>query len=123
MPWSVTVGNLAAAATSRVWLVLEDWRPIGLGTRRMLTPTIEFGVRRDGGDAEIGTGVELDGSLGYADAARGLSVVGRAVAGQRRSRRKRSGRLSGNMSEIPHLGGNLLVKHTLARGFGLELAR
>ena len=40
MPWSVTAGNLAAAATSRVWLVLEDWRPIGLGTGRMLTPTM-----------------------------------------------------------------------------------
>ena len=77
----------------------------------------------DADDAEIGAGVELEGSLGYADAARGLSVVDRAVAGQRRPRRKRSGRLSGKMSELPHLGGNLLVKHTLALGFGLELAR
>lgn len=41
----------------------------------MLTPTVEFGVRCDGSDAETGAGVEFGGSLGYADAARGLSVV------------------------------------------------
>ena len=83
------------------------------------TPTFKYGaVRRDGGDAEIGAGVALSGSPGHADAVRGLSDVGHSVAGQRRTRGKRPGPLFGNPSEIPHLGGNLLVKQTLAPGFG-----
>ena len=75
-------------------------------------------MRRDGGDAEIGASVALGGSLEHADAVRGPWDVGRTVAGQRRTRGKRSGPLFGNPSEIPHLGGNLLVKHPLAPGFG-----
>ena len=71
-----TAGNLAApsSATSRVRFVLEGTRPFDLGEGRVLTPTVEFGLR-DGGDAETGAGVELGGSLGYADPARGRSVV------------------------------------------------
>ena len=41
---------------------------------RTLTPTLELGVRRDGGDAETGMGVDLGGSLRYADAALGLTA-------------------------------------------------
>ena len=40
----------------------------------MLTPTLELGVRRDGGDAETGAGIDLGGSLRYADAALGLTA-------------------------------------------------
>lgn len=87
-------------------------------------PTIEYGVvRRNGGDAEFGASVALGGSLGHADAVRGLSDVGGTMAGQRRTRGKRSCHLFGNPSEIPHLGGNLLVQHTVASGFGPEFAR
>ena len=82
-----TAGNLAApsSATSRVRFVLEGTQPFDLGEGRMLTPTVEFSLRRDGGDAETGAGVELDGSLGYADPARGLSVVvrGRTLVAHR----------------------------------------
>ena len=72
-----TAGNLAAtsSATSRVRFVLEGSRSFDLGAGRLLTPTVEFGVRRDGGDVETGAVVVLGGSPGYADAARGLSVV------------------------------------------------
>ena len=52
---------------------LEDSRPFGLGAGRMLTSTVEFDIRRGG---ETGAGVELGGSLGYADAAR---AVGRGA--------------------------------------------
>lgn len=59
---------------------------IGADARgRMLTPTGEFGVRRDGDEAETGTKVGFGGSLGHADAARGLSVVvrGRTLVAHR----------------------------------------
>ena len=69
-------GLLAAAAggTSRLRLLVEGSRPFRFGAARMLTPTLELGVRRDGGDAETGAGVDLGGSLRYADAALGLTV-------------------------------------------------
>ena len=69
-------GLLAATAggTSRLRLLVEGSRPFRFGERRLLTPTLEIGVRRDGGDAETGAGIDLGGSLRYADAALGLTV-------------------------------------------------
>ena len=69
-------GLLAAAAggASRLRLLVEGSRPFKFGAARMLTPTLELGVRRDGGDAETGGGIDLGGSLRYADAALGLTV-------------------------------------------------
>ncbi len=69
-------GLLAAAAggTSRLRLLVEGSRPFRFGDTRLLTPTLEIGVRRDGGDAETGAGIDLGGSLRYADAALGLTA-------------------------------------------------
>ena len=69
-------GLLAAAAggTSRLRLLVEGSRPFRFGETRLLTPTLEIGVRRDGGDAETGAGIDLGGSLRYADAALGLTA-------------------------------------------------
>ena len=69
-------GLLAAAAggTSRLRLLVEGSRPFKFGETRLLTPTLEIGVRRDGGDAETGAGIDLGGSLRYADAALGLTA-------------------------------------------------
>ena len=62
-----TAGLAAASAeTSRVRLVLEGSRPVALAGGGVLTPTLELGVRRDGGDAEEGSGVEAGGRLAYA---------------------------------------------------------
>ena len=63
-----------AGAASRARLLLEGSRPFAFGPMRTLTPTLELGVRRDGGDAETGMGVDLGGSLRYADAALGLTA-------------------------------------------------
>ena len=63
-----------AGGTSRVRLLLEGSRPFAFGSTRLLTPTLQLGVRRDGGDAETGAGFDLGGSLRYADAALGLTV-------------------------------------------------
>ena len=73
-------GNLAAAdaRTSRVRLVLEGARSFEVGDGGVLTPTLEVGLRQDGGDAETGTGIELGGGLAWTDPARGLTVEAKA---------------------------------------------
>ena len=40
-------------------------RGVPRGETRMLAPTLELGLRRDGGDAETGMGVDLGGALRY----------------------------------------------------------
>ena len=71
------VGNLAAARgeSSRVRAVLDGSRMFALSGGATLAPSVELGVRYDGGDAETGTGVEFGAGLGYADPSRGLDVT------------------------------------------------
>ena len=68
-------GNLGAAQgdASRVRLLVEAsrWFETGGGA---LTPSLEIGLRHDGGDAETGTGVEVGGSVQYQG--RGWSIEG-----------------------------------------------
>ena len=73
-------GNLAAAdaRTSRLRLALEGSRAVALEDGGRFVPTLEVGLRQDGGDAETGTGVELGGGLAWADPARGLTVEAKA---------------------------------------------
>ena len=56
----------AAGATSRVRLVLEGSGALPLATGGVLRPTLEAGLRYDGGDAETGAGLEIGAGLGYA---------------------------------------------------------
>ena len=67
-------GLLAAAVAdvSRLRLGLEGSLDLALAGGLSLTPTVELGLRHDGGDAETGFGVELGGGTVFADAARGL---------------------------------------------------
>ena len=53
-------------------------RPLASGAR--LVPTVELGVRHDGGDGIEGTGLEIGGGLRYEDPTRGLTVAGRGRA-------------------------------------------
>ena len=71
-------GKLAAteAQTSRVRFTLEGSQRIDLAGGQTLTPSLEVGLRQDGGDAETGTGVELGGGVSYADPALGLDRDG-----------------------------------------------
>ena len=58
-------GNLAAAQGD-AWLVrvgFEGSRPFALGDGGSVVPSVEVGLRRDGGDAESGGGAELGGGL------------------------------------------------------------
>ena len=65
---SDAVHGLAGAqgATSRVRLMLEGSGSMPLSTGGVLKPSLEAGLRYDGGDAETGAGIELGGGLGYA---------------------------------------------------------
>ncbi|WP_428098640.1 fibronectin type III domain-containing protein [Candidatus Rariloculus sp.] len=68
----------AQGATSRVRLVLEGSGslPVRGG---VLRPTLEAGLRYDGGDAETGAGLEVGGGLGYAAGNLSLEVKARAL--------------------------------------------
>ena len=54
----------AEAETSRIRLLLEGSRDMKLADG-VLTPSLELGLRYDGGDAETGGGLEAGGSLRY----------------------------------------------------------
>ena len=64
-------------SASRQRLMLEGEHVQKLDTGATFTPSLELGVRNDGGDGETGTGIEAGGALRYSDAASGLTVEGR----------------------------------------------
>ena len=68
--------NLAAtrAAVTRFRAGLEASRQYALGSRLSLGPSLEMGLRRDGGDAETGAGVDVAGGLALSDASTGLKA-------------------------------------------------
>ena len=67
----------AEADTSRLRLLLEGSRAFETGEGGVLTPSLEAGLRLDGGDAETGTGVEVGAGVRYTDAGSGLSMEAR----------------------------------------------
>ena len=69
-------GRLAAtdAAVNRLRTALEGSHNLTIGNRMALTPSVEVGIRHDGGDAETGTGMDVGAGLVFADAVTGLSV-------------------------------------------------
>ena len=69
-------GRLAATAATvtRFRTGLEGSRGYTLAGRLSLTPSVEVGLRHDGGDAETGAGLDLGTGLIVSDAATGLAV-------------------------------------------------
>ena len=69
-------GNLAAgqAAVGRVRAALEGSRALQFAGGRSITPSLELGVRQDGGDAETGLGLETGFGVVYSDPNLGLMV-------------------------------------------------
>ena len=69
-------GNLAPAraTVSRLRVGLEGSRPILFDGGATLTPSLEIGLRHDGGDAETGFGLDLGGGLALSDPGRGLEA-------------------------------------------------
>ncbi len=60
---------------NRLRLGLEGtWRGIETGGGGTLTPTLEVGLRHDGGDAETGLGLEAGAGLAWSDPASGIAA-------------------------------------------------
>ena len=77
-------GHLAAteAAVTRFRTGLEGARAYTLAGRLSLRPSVEVGLRHDGGDAETGAGMDVGGGLVVADASTGLAIDLRLVLHQ-----------------------------------------
>ena len=74
-------GNMAAAQAdvTRLRLGLQaTWHGMSTGSGGVLTPSVEIGVRQDGGDAETGFGADIGAGLSWSDPARGISADVRA---------------------------------------------
>ena len=69
----------AQGATSRVRLMLEGSGSMPLAGGGLLRPTLEAGLRYDGGDAETGAGLEVGGGLGYSAGRLSVEVNARAL--------------------------------------------
>ena len=59
---------------TRVRLGLEGTQPIRLANGSVVTPSMEIGVRHDGGDAETGFGADISAGIAWKDMKRGLSA-------------------------------------------------
>ncbi|WP_161632582.1 autotransporter outer membrane beta-barrel domain-containing protein, partial [Candidatus Synechococcus spongiarum] len=80
---SEKVDGLAGSegSVSRLRLGLEATRPVPLPNDASLLPSLEVGIRHDGGDAESGFGLEVGATLAWNDPQRGISaqVKGRSL--------------------------------------------
>ena len=68
----------AEAQTRRLRLVLEGSHEVNFGSAS-LTPSVQVGMRYDGGDAETGAGVELGGGVRFAASGLTMEVRGRGL--------------------------------------------
>ena len=57
-----------SAAVNRLRTAVEGSQSMRVGERMALTPSVEVGIRQDGGDAETGTGMDVGAGLVFADA-------------------------------------------------------
>ena len=64
-----------AAHVSRLRLAAEGSTALDFGARRVLMPSLEVGVRHDGGDVETGAGLETAAALRWFDPAWGLTLA------------------------------------------------
>ena len=118
---SATVPGLAAADAdvTRLRLGLEGAWAVRLEGGGTLTPTLEVGVRHDGGDAETGAGADLGGGLAWSDPERGLSAElrGRGLLAHAADGFRERG-LSGTLSFDPTPGTERGLALTLSRTVG-----
>jgi len=114
-------GNLAAAKTEvhRVRLGVEGaWKGLKLGDVD-LTPKLELGVRRDGGDAETGTGVDVGAGLAWSNPHTGFSatVQGRGLISHESDGFRDHG-VSGSIGWDPRPGSERGLKFRLTHSAG-----
>ena len=101
-----------AVRTHRLRVAAEGARAFALAGRAAFTPSVELGMRFDGGDGETGAGVELGGGLDYAHPGLGLSadVAGRVLLAHE------------GATEDWSVGGALRLEPASGRGLSLRLA-
>ena len=101
-----------AVRTHRLRGAVEGARAFALAGGAALTPSVELGMRFDGGDGETGAGVELGGGLDYAHPALGLSadLAGRVLLAHQGG------------AEDWSVGGALRREPASGRGLSLRLA-
>ena len=120
---SAAVTGLAGASTgvTRLRLGLEGSRPFRLEGGAQLRPSVEAAVRRDGGDAETGFGVDAGGGIAWTDPGRGLSadLRGRGLVSHD-SKGFREAGLSGSLSWEPGAGGGRGPNLALTQTMGAE---
>ncbi len=75
---STPVLPMVEADVRRLRVTAEGSGQVRLGSGLMVRPSVEVGVRHDGGAVENGTGVELGGGLSLADLGIGLALSGTA---------------------------------------------
>ncbi len=66
------------ADVMRLRLTAEGSGQVRIGSGLVVRPSVEVGVRHDGGDVENGTGLELGGGLSLTDLRVGLALTGNA---------------------------------------------
>ena len=72
-------GNLEPT-DSDVWMIragIEGSHDIMYGDSSTLTPSLELGIRKDGGDAETGIGADIGGGFTYSNIETGITFDGR----------------------------------------------
>ena len=115
-------GRLAAsdADVTRLRLGLEGtWRGIETEGGGMLTPTLEVGLRHDGGDAETGLGLEAGAGIAWSDPASGITAELKArglLAHEADGFRERG--LSGSLAWDPRPGSDRGPSLTLTQTLG-----
>ena len=101
-----------AVRTHRLRGAVEGARAFALAGGAALTPSVELGIRFDGGDGETGAGVELGGGLDYAHPASSLSadLTGRVLLAHE------------GATDDWSVGGALRLEPASGRGLSLRLA-
>ena len=111
----------AKAEVTRLRLGLEgSWRVVAGGGGEFV-PSLEIGVRHDGGDAETGFGVDIGGGLAWLDRARGITaeVSGRSLLTHASSGFREHG-FAGSVSWDPTPDSERGLKLTLRQAVGAE---
>ena len=104
------------AETSRIRLLLEGSRAFRFGEDAVLTPSVEIGIRYDGGDAETGGGLEVGGSVRYASGSLTMELSVRGLLAHSESDYEEWG-VSGSVRLDPGADGRgLSVRLGSARG-------
>ena len=114
-------GNLAEtrSAVSRLRTGLEGSRSYLLAGRTSLKPSVEVGLRHDGGDAETGAGLDVGGGLSVSDSSSGLAVEVRVrtlVVHQAAGFRERGAALSLSWNPTPSTPLGLVARVTPSWG-------